>query len=307
MTDPMLAVKAAPLTLSKRMTAEQAFQAIAANCFTQITANRDGVLQQDGECVHQMRIALRRLRTLLALFKDVLPAPELLRQELTWLGMQLGAARDWEVLAGSTLPTVAAQAPGEAALDAVTAAALALAQQRHAAAATALNSARYARLMQDGAAWIEGCGWRDATTARQRKRLAARVTGHASATLARQHALLLARGNKLRGASPEQRHRVRIAAKKMRYACDFFQALYPSRKMAPFLTALTRLQDALGWLNDAAVASALLRQLQDQQTELAASAGFARGYLAARLIQDGKKSVRRWKKFAPVALPGGDK
>lgn len=305
MTAHMTALKATPLTLSKRMTTEQAFQAIAINCLTHITANRDGVTQQhDGESVHQMRIALRRLRTLLALFKEVLPVPEGLLQELTWLGTQLGAARDWDVLAGSTLPTVAAHTPGEAALEAVTVAALAQAQQRRAAAATALNSPRYTRLMHDAAAWIEGCGWRDGMAARQRKRLAARVTEHASATLLRQHRRLLARGNKLHGASAESRHRVRIAAKKMRYACEFFQALYPARKVAPFLAALTRLQATLGWLNDAAVADALLRQLQEQQSALAAGAGFVRGYLAARLLQDDKQSIKRWKKFTPIALPG---
>jgi CHAD domain-containing protein len=167
MTANMLAIKAAPLTLSKRMTTEQAFQTIAVNCLTQITANCDGVTQQqDVESVHQMRIALRRLRTLLALFNNVLPVPEKLRQELTWLSAQLGAARDWEVLAGSTLPAVAAQVPGEAGIDAITQAALTQAQQRHAVAAAALNSPRYARLIEHGTAWIEGCGWRDGMAAR---------------------------------------------------------------------------------------------------------------------------------------------
>jgi triphosphatase len=287
------------------MTTEQAFQFIAGNCLMHITANRDGVAeQQDVESVHQMRVGLRRLRTLLALFKSVLPVPQSLLHDLTWLGTQLGAARDWEVLAGSTLPAVAAQAPGAEGLEAVTLAALALARERHAAATTALKSTRYTRLMEDGAAWIEGCGWRDGMAARQRKRLAEPVTGYASATLRRQHSRLLARGNQLRGASAQKRHRVRIAAKKMRYAGEFFQSLYPARKMKPFLAALASLQDTLGWLNDAAVADALLHQLQDQQIELAASAGFVRGYLAARLMQGEKQSVKRWKKFTPIALPG---
>ena len=102
MTDQLMAIKAAALTLSKRMTTEQAFQFIAGNCLMHITANRDGVAErQDAESVHQMRVGLRRLRTLLAVFKNVLPAPQSLLHDLTWLGTQLGAARDWEVLAGS--------------------------------------------------------------------------------------------------------------------------------------------------------------------------------------------------------------
>jgi CHAD domain-containing protein len=304
MTNQMLAVKATATTLSKRMTMEQAFQAIAINCLMQMTSNRDGITQQhDVESVHQMRVGLRRLRTLLALFKETLPVPALLLQELAWLGTQLGAARDWDVLAGSTLPAVAKKVPGEEGLESVALAAQALADERHALATAALQSTRYADLIERGAAWIKDCGWRDAMTARQRKRLSARVTGCASAILLRQHSRLLERGNKLRGASAENRHRIRIAAKKMRYACEFFQGLYPDRKMAPYLAGLARLQDTLGWLNDAAVAGALLNQLQDQQPELAGSAGFVRGYLAARLLQGGKQSIKRWKKFTPIALP----
>ena len=135
---PCAPVKAAPLTLSKHLTIEQAFRAIAINCLMHMSANRDGITQrQDVESVHQMRVGLRRLRTLFALFKAVLPVPDLLQQELTWLGAQLGAARDWDVLAGSTLPAVAAHVSGEEGLDAVTLAAQALARQQHAAATAA--------------------------------------------------------------------------------------------------------------------------------------------------------------------------
>jgi CHAD domain-containing protein len=299
-----MAIKATRLALSKRMTIEQGFQAGAVNCLTQITANWDGVAEQhDTESLHQMRVGLRRLRTLLALFKDVLQAPPLLQQELTWLGEQLGAARDWDVLAGSTLPLIAALAPQESALEAVKRAALMQANEQHAAVAIALHSARHASLMQQCTQWIADCGWRDTMTARQRQRLSARMDGYASATLQRQQRRLQERGSKLRGASAKQRHRVRIAAKKMRYACEFFRTLYPQRKMAPYLAALTLLQDQLGWLNDAIVADALLSELQQRTPELGAGAGFVRGYLAARLITAGKKSARRWKKFSPATLP----
>jgi triphosphatase len=300
-----MAIKAARLALSKRMTIEQAFQASAVNCLTQMTANWRGVAQQhDAESLHQMRVGLRRLRTLFALFKDVLSAPPLLLQELTWLGEQLGAARDWDVLTGSTLPMIAALAPQESQLDAVRRAALIEASERHAAVALALRSARHTSLMQQCTQWIAACGWRDTMTAQQRQRLKARMGGYASATLQRQQRRLQQRGSALRGASAESRHRVRIAAKKMRYACEFFQALYPKRKMAPYLAALTLLQDQLGWLNDAVIADALLIELQQRQPELGAGTGFLRGYLAARLAADGKKCVRRWKKFTPTALPG---
>jgi CHAD domain-containing protein len=305
MMDKPIAIKAERLKLTKRMTMEQAFQASAVNCLTQMTANWRGIAEQhDAESLHQMRVGLRRLRTLLALFKNALPTPPLLQQELTWLSEQLGTARDWDVLAGSTLPLIAALAPQESTLEAVRRAALIEASEQHAAVANALHSVRYTSLMQQCAQWIAGYGWRDTMTARQRQRLTARMDRYASATLQRQQRRLQERGNALRGASAESRHRVRIAAKKMRYACEFFQALYPNRKMARYLAALTLLQDQFGWLNDAIVALDLLGQLQQRQPDLGAGTGFLRGYLAARLAADGKKSVRLWKKFTPTALPG---
>ena len=53
--------------------------------------------------------------------------------------------------------------------------------------------------------------------------------------------------------TPEERHRVRIAAKKARYAMEFFQGLYPGGRAKRSVQRLSALQDALGWLNDAAV------------------------------------------------------
>ena len=97
-------VKAAPVELADAMTVEQALQAIAGNCIAQLQGNEAGVMQGgDPEHVHQMRVGLRRLRSLLKMFEELAPLPAGLDQELRWLGDELGAARDWEVLAGDTL------------------------------------------------------------------------------------------------------------------------------------------------------------------------------------------------------------
>ena len=58
---------------------------------------------------------------------------------------------------------------------------------------------------------------------------------------------------------PRQRHRLRIALKKLRYATEFFEALY-RKSTRPYLAALKDLQDGLGHLNDVAVAQGLARQ-----------------------------------------------
>lgn len=100
-------MKATSLKLCKRMSIEQVFQAITVHCMAQIQAN-GAVLRKahDVTGLHQMRVGVRRLRSALAAFKDVLRIPEEIHQELDWLAAPLGAARDWDVLTGSTLPAV---------------------------------------------------------------------------------------------------------------------------------------------------------------------------------------------------------
>ena len=298
------AVKASALKLSRRMSVEQAFQAIAVNCMAQIQSNESGVAQtQDAESVHQMRVGLRRLRSALGLFKDVLQAPELLRRELDWLTAELGAARDWDVLAASTLPRVGREAPDEPLLAELELAAQGVAHQKHEAAARAVSSARHTRLVLSLTRWVHGCGWRDCLSLQDQTRLTAKVSPFARKMLLLHQRRLLKRGGQLQGASPEARHRIRIAAKKTRYATEFFESLYCARTVRPYVAALSALQDEFGWLNDAAVAGHLLQQLQHERTDLAGSAGFVRGCLRSGMNSDDRKIHKLWNHFKQVKLP----
>jgi inorganic triphosphatase YgiF len=300
------AVKAAALTLTKRMSIEQVFQAIIANCMAQVQGNQSGVAAgSDAESLHQMRVGLRRLHSALGLFKDVLQVPSDLRQELDWLGQQLGAARDWDVLAGSTLPTVAQDLSDPEALGGVQQAAQAQAAAMHRTAAAAVDSPRYTKLILCFTRWVLACGWRNTQARPERKRLRARISKFAASTLRRDQRRLHRRAAKLRGATPTTRHKVRIAAKKTRYATEFFQSLYPAKKVRPFVAALSDLQDALGLLNDAAIADHLLEQLQQdrQQPHLQQAIPAIRDVLTARVNGDDKNIHKLWKKFAPMKLP----
>lgn len=298
-------VKAAPLKLAKHTTTEQAFQAIVGNCMTQIQANASNVAQGcDAESLHQMRIGLRRLRSALSLFNDMLQAPEELLHELDWLATKLGTARDWDVLSTVTLPMVAEAMPDEIRIAEVTLAASVISHEKHKAVATAINSPRYTRLILQFTRWSLGCGWRDAMPVQDRNRLNTPVKKFSSDALSGLQHRLHKRGKKLEGASPRARHRVRIAAKNTRYAVEFFQSRYRSRQVRPFVEALTMLQDELGWLNDAAVADCLLKELHDGQVHQEQSAGFIRGYLTSRIENDAKKIHRLWKKIRLMKLHG---
>lgn len=298
------AVKAAHIKLSKRMNVEQAFQAIVRNCIDQIQSNELGVARcQDIEFLHQMRIGLRRLDAAFGLFGDLLPAPPPLANELDWLMGELGPARDWDVFIESTLAQVAGGLPHMPPLDGVKAAARKQSGLQHARAGAAVSSHRYARLLKALQNWIDQRGWRDDLPAKGKTRLKMRVPGFAAALLEREQQRLHRRGRKLKGADPDRRHRVRIAAKRTRYAAEFFASLYPGKRVRPYVKALAGVQDALGRLNDASVAARLLDDVAEDDPALREGAAMVRGYLAACGAQ-GVRSVRkRWKQFTPLAPP----
>ncbi len=291
------AVKAEPVTLHPNMTVEHAFIQITANCITQIAGNDEAILRSnDGEALHQMRVGVRRLRAALKLFGKELPVPAALASEVDWLGKELGPARDWDVLASSTLEVVAKAAPADIVLSELSAAARSLAHARQLGAAEAVGSARYTRLFLLLGGWLSARGWRDSLMPQQKKRLAAPVSRFADAVFAQSQRRLRRRGRAWQAGDQAMRHRLRIAAKTARYAAEFFQALAPS-KHRRYTNILSEMQETLGWLNDAANAGSMLKELPQHDDGMIGSVAFARGYLLARGDADNGAAQRRWKQF----------
>lgn len=298
-----IAVKAKGLVLSKKMTIEQAFEAIVDNCLQQIQANAPGVVQSnDVDCLHQMRIGLRRLRSALALFAEMIAVPEELQQELHWLADEISTARDWDVFATKTLAAIKPDGTA-AALGDVKKAALEKAAQLHRIAAQAVGSVRYTRLVLSFSRWMLSREWREPLLQLEGKSLKKRLKTFSSDMLKHDKRRLTKRGRQLEEADTHARHRVRVAAKRMRYDTEFFQSLYPAEDTKKYVTALSDLQNKLGWLNDVAIGERLLTELQEDRSELAGVAGYIRGYLAALAARDEKKVERLWKKFKSKDLP----
>jgi CHAD domain-containing protein len=95
------------------------------------------------------------------------------------------------------------------------------------------------------------------------------------------HGKLLKRARRIDWRDAPARHAVRIALKRLRYACDFFSACFPHQAVLPFLARLAALQDTLGELNDVAVGRALLIELA-RQPALREEAARVRLWLARR-------------------------
>lgn len=265
-------VKARRPAIGSGDTAMDAFRAIAHSALAQITANAR-VLRaaRRPEAVHQLRVGARRLRTAIGLFGDMLADDrrEPLKAELKWITGELDEARNLDVLLAETFRPSAAkrrEATGMAALGAALLSAQTRAYERVEAA---IRSRRFGLLTLEIAAWAEAGPWTtdaDTTDADPgRAALRARPAAEAAAEiLGERHRKVVRRGRKLAALDAEARHHLRIQAKKLRYAGEFFASLYDgkaARRQARLTKALSAFQDGLGALNDIAVGGGLLARL----------------------------------------------
>jgi triphosphatase len=136
--------------------------------------------------------------------------------------------------------------------------------EAYARARAAVGSQRYLGLVLLLNSWAEGRGWRDSRNGEHSAELQTKVRDMARELLRQIHEQLLATGADFEHLDPEQRHKVRIELKKLRYATEFFSSLYPKPKVTPYLAAMKTLQDDLGTSNDIDVARKLLKRVLKQ-------------------------------------------
>jgi triphosphatase len=252
---PLQVVKAKMPTLESSMRAHEAFRHIGWECLTQLQGNQDMVLHgSDPEGVHQMRVALRRLRSAMGLFRAVIDPQQraAIIEELRWITGMMGATRDLDVFITETLPRIIEQLDNHPGLLALRDKAIAAQAEACAEAHAAIQSQRYQRLLLTLGALLEN----EPASAPLRN-----VTEIAEAMLRKRNKQLRRHGRLLQEANDEERHLARIAGKKLRYATEFFACLYPHDKSQPFLQHLEDLQNVLGTLNDIAVTSNLILRL----------------------------------------------
>ena len=300
-------VRASDAILADDVTAGEAFAAIIRSCLTQIDANAAGLVHDhDPEWVHQMRIGVRRLRACLALGRAAFPAARLepLRVELRWLAQTLGHVRDLDVFVDSTIPaftTALARGSGAGPLDRALRSLIARARRRRtearAVTRTAIASPRFIRLMLATGALAALPSGDAEPSAPASSTLTGRARDFARPLLKRRHRQLLALGHDLAHAEPEARHAARLAAKKLRYATEFFAPLFPRKRTRDYRRALATLQEELGLWNDAAVAVRLAGEIAG--TEAAATAAFSGAAAAAGAARE-ESLTQAWKAFADV-------
>jgi triphosphatase len=277
--------------------AHDALRAIAQGCLLQIAANASGLLADaDPEWVHQMRIGTRRLRSCLSLIARVAGVERVrpLVAEIRWLADILGAARDWDVLATQTMPPLAAALGRDPAVAMrIKQLSRSIAARRSAArsaAQEAVRSQRFQRLLLQTGAFCAEPGFGGPI----RAELSARA--YANQLLAERHRRLLKLGAALENGTTEERHAVRIAAKKLRYAAEFFSPLNPGKRNRGYLKALSRLQDVLGNWHDTVTATRLAAGLAGKTDH--GTVGAVRGWAAAHAAAVEPEIAGAWRRFA---------
>ncbi len=296
------AIRASAATLDRAMPVSVAFKAVMRANLVHLRANHRGMLEgRDNEYLHQVRVALRRMRSAMNVFAPVLPEAAVfeLGGELKWLAGRLGAARDWDVFLAETLPPVEAEFGPHPGLERFAARCRMLRGGAGAQARRAVRSARYVRLVSGLEAWLAGEEWLARADPAARAALAGPVASFASGVLERRHERVMSKGRALARLDSSELHRLRIAIKKFRYAADFFAALYDENAARAALKRLSRLQDILGAMNDAAtVASLAARGFGGMSGAAAREAkGLLLGWSRGRAATLRRELKGAWKEF----------
>lgn len=242
--------RAEPIPLDRDAGIDAAFPAIVHSCLRQFRLNEPLVLATgEAEPVHQARVALRRLRTAFWLHRPLFagdPQAASLDTEMRWLTTRLGELRNLDALAprvdrafGEQLRVAREQMLGDVQAD--------------------LDSVRARLLMIDIVEWLAVGAWRAPDLP------AENATLFASEALDALRKRLKRRGKKLATLGSKERHKVRITAKKLRYAAEFFATLFPApkamRRHKALREAVSALQDCLGELNDLDLERRVLKRI----------------------------------------------
>ncbi|MGH6812210.1 MAG: CHAD domain-containing protein [Methylocella sp.] len=303
------AAKSSKPRLAKDMTCWRAFQEIAQTCLHDFHLNLPGLEKFDNvEAIHQGRIAIRRLRAAMALFKPMVfdTAYRRLRDELKWLAGLFGAARDMDVLRANLSPPApenqASMRAEELAGDCE-----GKRLRAHQAVVEALDGERARTLQLDLAVWIEDGRWQ-----RQASGIAEEpIRNYAGARLRKRRRKLVKHGAGLAKLAAGARHQIRIEAKKLRYMAEFFAGVpgvaKDHKRLKELIDCCEKLQAALGAIRDEEAMAEFM------ENEVGVGADAANGLTKTAILPAGppprpkggiakelQKAVRSYSKLAAI-------
>jgi triphosphatase len=293
-------VRAAALQFSTDATLDCTIEKIIASVLEQFVGNWPALTEsRSPESIHQMRVALRRLRTALASFDRCLPCAAFgtFRAEAKRIAAALAPARELDafrqLVEDGPLTRYADERESFKAL-------LATFKERRAAAyaiaQNLIDEPSTTMFVLKLRAFLAHRAWRNALSGAELLRLTEPAALFAAETLEWLHKRALKRGRKLLQKSPEERHRVRVALKNIRYTAEFFSSFFGGAR--PYIRAVSKLQDGLGNSNDVSSATHHLRHVETAAGAQAVKAtGIVLGWYG-RGASNADDSLRdAWKSF----------
>jgi CHAD domain-containing protein len=214
-----------PSLTAVRLDSAAAFQSIARDCTARIAAHHSSACAGDAEAVHQIRVAITRLRAAVSFFALMTVDAEWLRlkKEIAWLNGSLGAARDTDVaVAYAGRRRYRTWARGTIGQD------LDVRRLRdHRRLVRCLRSQRFRRLMEGLSDWIERGPWVARWKKAERRKPAEPLRSYSKHKLDRWHKRLIRKGRRLKTMGASRRHRLRIRAKRLRYMLEVLTDIVP--------------------------------------------------------------------------------
>ena len=286
------AVRAARPKLDPADSIDGALADVVRAASIQVTGNLAPVLEAgDPEGIHQLRVSLRRLRSALLFLKPHLGSrADALNREARRALKRLGPARDLDVFLLETLPAVIDANPEVSTLLRIRDAARERRDAAHASTRELILGRRFNRFVLDLLQVAHSGG------------LVARESGEtlvetARDRLAARYQSLMKAGRGFDRLGESERHRVRIALKKLRYVCDYSRSLFPGPAVRSCLRRLSSLQDDLGRLNDAAVARQISGELAAADPTAVDGAARVRDWCDERVRSAEPGLIESWRTF----------
>src|SRR5215813_3826274 len=195
-------------TISEGISAGRAFTMIGRACLRHLVANTAATIDRDVEALHQMRVALRRLRASISLFSDFLDDDRVdsVKNELRWLAQEFGPARNLDTHIFEVLKPLRKRHPKELGLASI---GRMFARQRlkcYRRVHQAVQSARFRKLVLETAEWIEVGPWTRSEEALKQGRHQMRIELYAAEQLSRRFSKIKRRGAKIPNLDHQKLH-----------------------------------------------------------------------------------------------------
>jgi triphosphatase len=292
----------APRIMAKAPNVDEAIGICLNNCISHFLSNWPAFQTGDRvRAVHQMRVAMRRMRSILGVFQRAFPCAEFVqfRQQAKLIAAALADARNWDVFIDLIAQGPLAAFPNDAGLPMLL---IDAEKHRHAGyktASAALAAAATSGFILSLQAFIAKHGWRNGPSGDSLPSLTAPSDIFFAQHLMRLHRSILKSGKNFDQMTPYHRHELRKEFKKLRYLVDFFRDLFDMRANSKsYMEVVSMLQDQLGIFNDMSTADEMVAKLHigGDQTAIRAT-GIVIGWCGRGAEADNSSLRKAWKKF----------